>query len=180
MTTPEKITAGIALLGALGVGALLKSWIDHLLGRRERRIDIADKSVQMADTMMTRMEGELIKTIDALAKTQREGEELRAELASTTDVHSARELELSDQLHRANKELARARTFVEEMRRIDTQLKAGLAEYKRKYALIAAGEYSLGQPESPPVAEDVQAAMVHQHEEAEYRRGAGRGGGMTP
>ncbi len=184
MITAEKITAGIALLAALGVGAVLQAWVTHLLARREKRVNIADKSVQIAATLMTRMEGELSRTLDALAKTQREGEELRAELASTTEVYSARELELSDQLQRANAELARARAFIETVRNVDQHVKAALAEHARqtRAALArAAREYQPSRREPPPVDEDVWAAMVDQHEDDEYRRGAQyEGGGMTP
>ncbi|PYC75205.1 hypothetical protein C7C45_04875 [Micromonospora arborensis] len=121
MTTTEKITLGVAIAGALGAGALIKSWVDHLLSRHDRKINIADKSVQIAESLMSRMESELTKTLDALEETQRQGERLRAELAMTAtdrDELSARELKLTAQLRQAN---ARAEEFVKTMRIIRTQ-----------------------------------------------------------
>ncbi|GAB3986164.1 hypothetical protein V1634_29105 [Plantactinospora veratri] len=101
MTTAEKITAGIALLAALGVGAVLQAWVTYLLHGRERKINIADKSVQMAETLMTRMEAELTRVQEALAKAQQETEELRATLTET----STNEGSISEQLHDAERSL---------------------------------------------------------------------------
>jgi hypothetical protein len=52
---------GVAVAGALGVGVLLQTWVTHLLQGRERKINIADKSVQIAEALMTRMEAELTR-----------------------------------------------------------------------------------------------------------------------
>ncbi|MEU8170699.1 hypothetical protein AB0B97_29790 [Micromonospora sp. NPDC049004] len=84
MTTAEKITAVIALLAALGVGALLPMLVGHLLGRGEKKVNIADKSVQMAETLMTRMEAEITRAEEALGRARRENQELQAELTKAT------------------------------------------------------------------------------------------------
>jgi hypothetical protein len=49
---------GVAVAGALGVGVLLQTWVTHLLQGRERKINIADKSVQIA-------EAEFVKVVEA-------------------------------------------------------------------------------------------------------------------
>ncbi|MEU9742885.1 hypothetical protein AB0E12_27260 [Micromonospora chersina] len=88
MTTAEKITLGVSVATALGVGALLKSLFDHFLARPEKRatiaekeVTIADKSVQIANALMSRMESELARVQTTHAEAQKEGRELRAELA---------------------------------------------------------------------------------------------------
>ncbi|MER7994913.1 hypothetical protein [Micromonospora chalcea] len=101
MTTAEKITLGVAIAGAFGLGSVVAAFISHLLGRRERKVNIADKSVQIAEAMMTRMEGELTRVQQALAKAQHESEELRATLAETKTAKG----KLSEQLEEAKKSL---------------------------------------------------------------------------
>ncbi|NJC10604.1 chromosome segregation ATPase [Micromonospora profundi] len=101
MSIVEKITIGVAIAGALGVGALLKSWVDHWLSRGEKKINIADKSVQIAEALMTRMEGELTRVQEALAKAQQESEELRMTLVETKTAKG----KLSEQLKEAKKSL---------------------------------------------------------------------------
>lgn len=83
MTTSERITLGVSVAGALGIGALLQAWVTHLLQRREKEISFADRSVQMAETLMARMEMELGRAQEALTKAQRESEELRRDLSTT-------------------------------------------------------------------------------------------------
>lgn len=99
MTTVEKVALGVSIAGALGVGAVLQAWATHLLQRREKKINIADKSVQIADALMSltsKMEAELTRAREALAKAQQESEALREELnrtAATRSADDARELE---------------------------------------------------------------------------------------
>lgn len=166
MTTAEKITAGIALLGALGMGALLKSWVDHLLARREKRVNIADKSVQMAATLMNRMEAELTRAQAALAKAEQEAQQLRTEQAEARSISEQRAAlagmdrtlrTSADQLAVAARSLARLQGQV---RRVKAS--GGLGP----------GQASLFPSSPPPVDEDVWEEMVRQHEEDEYRRGA--------
>jgi hypothetical protein len=78
MSTAETITAIVALTGALGAGALLKSWLDHSLSRRDREASLNERSVKVAEALMTRLEA-------ALAKAQEENEALRAELNTRHD-----------------------------------------------------------------------------------------------
>lgn len=96
MTIAEKITLGVSIATALGIGALLKSAIDHFLARPEKRatiaekeVTIADKSIQIANTLMQRMESEMERLRTTLADARKESEELRAEVA---DLRAANEL----------------------------------------------------------------------------------------
>ncbi|MFI7305519.1 hypothetical protein ACIBM8_20090 [Micromonospora aurantiaca] len=165
MTTAEKITAGIALLGALGVGALLKSWVDHLLARREKRVNIADKSVQMAATLMTRMEAELTRAQSALTEAQKEGERVRAELGLTGEIDendTFRVYQAKRKMRAAYAELNEARNNIHGMRVEVGEIRERGGLGKGVGRLI---------PTPPPVDEDVWAEMVSQHEEDEQRRG---------
>ena len=116
MTTAEKAALGIAFAGALGAGALLKSWMDHVLGRTARRIGIAEKSIQIAEALMTRMEAELTRAQEALARAEREAERLRAEQARTTDLNpedSIRVMSAKRKLRAAETELANAHASIQ-------------------------------------------------------------------
>jgi hypothetical protein len=118
VTTAEKITLGVAIAGALGVGALFKSWVDHLLARGEKRINIADKSVQIAEALMTRMEAELSRAQAALAKAEQEGEQLRAELGLTAAANtdeSIRVMVAKRRLRSAYADLTEARNNIHGM-----------------------------------------------------------------
>ncbi|MEU5563562.1 hypothetical protein [Micromonospora musae] len=109
MTTAEKITIGVAIAGALGVNALLQVWVTHLLQRRERKINIADRSVQIAEALMTRMEAELTRAQEALGQAQKESEELRQELSNAAAARgeaSMRVVELQQRLQEAHVEVA--------------------------------------------------------------------------
>ncbi|MGW0503421.1 hypothetical protein [Micromonospora sp. NPDC003241] len=101
MTTAEKITLGVAIAGAFGLGSVFAAFISHLLSRRERKVHIADKSVQIAESIMTRMEGELSRVQEALAKAHQESEELRVTLAETKTAKG----KLSEQLKEAKRSL---------------------------------------------------------------------------
>ncbi|SIN14481.1 hypothetical protein [Micromonospora cremea] len=101
MTTADKITVGVAIATALGVGALIKSWVDHLLSRGEKKVSIADQSVQTAATVMTMLDGQLKRVQEALDKAQQESEELRLTLAETKTAKG----KLSEQLKEAKKSL---------------------------------------------------------------------------
>jgi len=78
MSTAETITAVIALAAALGIGALLKSWLDHALSRPDRQASLNERYFKVAEVLMTRLEA-------ALAKAQAENEALRAELSTRHD-----------------------------------------------------------------------------------------------
>ncbi|MEV4722484.1 hypothetical protein [Micromonospora humida] len=184
MTTAEKITAGIALLAALGVGAVLQAWVTHLLHRRERKINIADKSVQMAETLMTRMESELTRVQEALTKAQQESEELRAELAKAVAV--GQEVRQRNDVRRRLREFSTSLAGASDaVGSAQLKVRVSRAELNRRTREQRATPIVIDvanlDRKSPPMDEDVFAAMVDQHEEDEYRRGAQyEGGGMTP
>ncbi|MFI5849362.1 hypothetical protein ACIA8B_14835 [Micromonospora chalcea] len=141
MTTAEKITAGIALLAALGVGAVLQAWVSHLLHRRERKINIADKSVQMAETLMTRMETELTRAQEALAKAQQESEELRIKLAEAMTVKgklSGQLQEMKDSLRGMNTQISQASTAVSSIQGEVHSVQIKIARQKPHRALLYA------------------------------------------
>jgi hypothetical protein len=81
------VALAVSVLTALGVGALLKAGFDHLLGRRKRKLDLAEKSVQIAELLLTRMEGELLR-----AQTRMEGELARAQEALAKAQQQNKEL----------------------------------------------------------------------------------------
>ncbi|GIG92383.1 hypothetical protein Pen02_73190 [Plantactinospora endophytica] len=83
MTTAEKVAIGVAIATALGLGTLISLLVGHLLNRREKKINIAEKAVQVADTMMTRLTDSLDRVQEELAVAKRENEELRLELEKT-------------------------------------------------------------------------------------------------
>ncbi|MEU4382798.1 hypothetical protein [Micromonospora echinofusca] len=184
MTTAEKITAGIALLAALGVGAVLQAWVTHLLHRRERKINIADKSVQMAETLMTRMEAELTRAQQALATVRQESDELRAELAKAVAVGD--EARQRDDVRRKLREFSTSLAGASDtVGSVQLKVRVSKAELGRRTREQWAKRTILDihdlAPSPPPVDEDVWAAMVDQHEVDEYRRGAQyEGGGTTP
>lgn len=76
MSAAEIITAVIALAAALGTAAL--KWLDHSLTRRDREARLNERSIKVAQAMMTRLEVEL-------AKTRAENEALRAKLGNRPD-----------------------------------------------------------------------------------------------
>ncbi|MFE9959235.1 hypothetical protein [Micromonospora sp. NPDC005299] len=130
MTIAEKITLGVAIAGALGLGALLQVWFTHLLQRRERQISIADKSIQIAGTLMTKLEAELTRAQEALVKAQQESAELRDELAKNVAARSEdseRIVELHQKLQDAH--VMTARSAIDNLQRTVVRLKhAGLPE----------------------------------------------------
>ena len=152
MTTAEKITLGVSIAGALGLGALLKSWVDHLLARGEKKVNIADKAVQIADALMTRMEAELTRAQAALAKAEQEGEQLRAELGLTMapdDNDTIRVYTAKRKLLSAYAELAEARDNIHGM-----QVEVG--EIRERGGLgRGRGALIPREPDGPPVDEDL-------------------------
>ncbi|MFR9777307.1 hypothetical protein ACL02O_14775 [Micromonospora sp. MS34] len=110
MTIIEKITLGVAVAGAFGLGSVITAVVSHLLSRRERRVNIADKSVQMVEAVLTRMETELTRAQESLGRAQQENEELRAELAKSAgnkdEAQSIRESVISRKLGETDRELA--------------------------------------------------------------------------
>ncbi|MER6592093.1 hypothetical protein ABT214_09605 [Micromonospora purpureochromogenes] len=142
MTTAEKITLAVSVAGALGVGALLQAWVTHLLQGRERKINIADKLVHSAETLMTRMEADLTRAQEALDKAQQESEELRQELARTAAArgkYSERVVELQQKLQETH--VAAARSAIDnvqgDVRQVRVSLSAPLmAELDRELAAL--------------------------------------------
>ena len=65
-------TLWIALVAAAGVGGVVTALVTHLLNRRTRAVDIAEKSVRVADAMLTRLSGEVERLSAALEEAQRE------------------------------------------------------------------------------------------------------------
>lgn len=88
------------------MGALLKALVDHVLLRKEKKIDFAEKSIRVADALMTRMYDELTHTQQLLEDAKQDGEALRAELASrpTTDAYE----KLNEQMRRYLAQLIQA------------------------------------------------------------------------
>ncbi|MEU7995378.1 hypothetical protein AB0B83_08575 [Micromonospora sp. NPDC049060] len=170
MNTAQKITAGIALLAALGVGALLQAWVTHLLHRRERKVNIADKSVQMAATLMNRMEAELGRAQEALDKAEREAQELRAELAEVGSISEQRAA-----LAGMDRTFRESAVHLRGAAAALAKLQGEVREVQNSGRIVS--QISMFPSSPPPVDEDVWAEMVDQHEEDEYRRGVGRGGG---
>ncbi|WP_433229002.1 hypothetical protein ACQP2H_24175 [Micromonospora sp. CA-248260] len=176
MTTAEKITAGIALLAALGVGALLQAWVTHLLHRRERKINIADKSVQIAETLMTRMEAELTRAQQALATVRQESDELRVELAKAVAV--GQEVRQRDDVRRRLREFSTSLAGASDaVGSVQLKVRVSRAEIIRYRRRQPAGRTLVDLhdpvPTPPPVDEDVWADMVDQHGEDEHRQGRG-------
>jgi len=77
MSTAEKITVAITLLGTAGFGAMIKSLVDYALSRRHQVADLTEKAVKTADVLMTRQDA-------ALARAQQENEALRVQLTNVT------------------------------------------------------------------------------------------------
>jgi len=71
----------IALVSAVGVGSAITALLTHWLNRHTRTVDIAEKSIRVAESMMTRMQADLERAYGALEKAKQESEELRGQLA---------------------------------------------------------------------------------------------------
>jgi len=76
MFTTEEITTVLAILGAFGGGAFLKSLLDHSLSRRDREAVRNESAVRTAESMVVMLEA-------ALAKSREENEALKAALAAS-------------------------------------------------------------------------------------------------
>ncbi|RLQ08174.1 hypothetical protein EAD96_05200 [Micromonospora sp. BL1] len=145
MTTAEKITLGVSIATALGVGALLKSLFDHFLSRPEKKatiaekeVTIADKSVQIANAMMSRMDAELSRVQAALAKAEGEIEELRSKLdaAASKEAEAVNLPRALDSARATSAELSLARDALDD---IQIEVKTYNSYNKFSDALIAGG-----------------------------------------
>ncbi|WP_433229000.1 hypothetical protein ACQP2H_24170 [Micromonospora sp. CA-248260] len=111
MTTAEKINAAIAVIAALGVGSALTVLVGHLLSRRERKVNVAEKFVQMATALTEGLNDQLVRVQEELTEAKRENAELRAELESTraaTTVDSERLRSLERKAHSTSSALDHA------------------------------------------------------------------------
>ncbi|MFY1687290.1 hypothetical protein [Plantactinospora sp. WMMB782] len=119
VTTAEKVAIGVAIATALGLGTLISLLVGHLLNRREKKVNIAEKAVQVADTMMTRLTESLDRVQEELAVAKRENEELRLELEKTkaaTVEESERLRGVERNVHSTDKALSGAQVELSSVR----------------------------------------------------------------
>ncbi|WBC06775.1 hypothetical protein [Micromonospora sp. WMMA1947] len=113
MTTAEKITIGVSIASALGIGALIKSIFDRRISRPERRMDLAEKSLKLADAIVARVEAELAQVQRELTDAKQENEQLRKQAAEAlTTRDQALASATVDRLDRTADHLASAATKV--------------------------------------------------------------------
>src|SRR5947208_1249181 len=104
-----KAAEWIALVGALGLGAIAKTLLDRVLTRKDHKADLADKSIRIADIVVSLSESQLAKAQATIESLQREGEDLRAKLKATDRLDEIDSLGLVDayrEVDAANAEIA--------------------------------------------------------------------------
>ena len=65
-------TLWIALIGAADLGGVVTALVTHWLNRKPRNVDLAEKTVRVADAMITRLQADLDCALAALERTKQE------------------------------------------------------------------------------------------------------------
>lgn len=87
------------------LGALLKSLFDHFLGQGSRKVDLAEKSIRVADAAVSLSEAQLVRTKDAVLALQRELEALKVKVSLISEDSGLELLESLESLARSSADL---------------------------------------------------------------------------
>jgi hypothetical protein len=179
VTLAQKIEIGIAIAGAVGLGAVIQLVVSHFLRRRERKADLADKSVQMSgksveiaesvmvrmESDMTRMRAELTTQTEALAKAQQQLLELQTGPRRTDDEVDLELTTVRNKLHDAQVDMGG----------VASNLSAGLLVLRQGLVSVFPDlPPRVGDP--PPMDEDEYQAMIDQRRDEDWRRYEESGG----
>jgi hypothetical protein len=131
VTTVEKAALCSAIVTALGVGALLKALFDHFLGRKARRVDLAEKSIRVADAAVSMADAQLTRAKEAIETLERELGELKAQAAAAPSAgnDSGQLTEVLDRVVEARDELRQLTEVVRS--RTATDLGSAVALWQR-------------------------------------------------
>lgn len=72
----------VALAAATGIGAILKSFIDHVLQRPANEVNLSDQAVQTAERLLARYQAQLDNADRKLLSAERQISALRRELTN--------------------------------------------------------------------------------------------------